>query len=52
MYHQFLNEPMVLDIEKASILTLRLPDDVSDFIVSQAINALELRLAEVESQPR
>ncbi|MCU7963291.1 hypothetical protein L5M28_12010 [Shewanella sp. SW32] len=39
MYHQFLNEPMVLDIEKASILTLRLPDDVSDFIVSQAINA-------------
>jgi len=39
MYHQFLNEPMVLDIEKASILTLRLPDDVSDFIVSQAISA-------------
>ncbi|MGL5028062.1 MAG: hypothetical protein ACRC6P_19105 [Shewanella oncorhynchi] len=39
MYHQFLNEPMVLDVEKASILTLRLPDDVSDFIVSQAINA-------------
>ncbi|MBS0041887.1 hypothetical protein KFE26_06140 [Shewanella sp. M16] len=39
MYHQFLNEPMVLDIEKASILTLRLPGDVSDFIVSQAINA-------------
>ncbi|MCU8023840.1 MULTISPECIES: hypothetical protein [unclassified Shewanella] len=29
----------MLDIEKASILTLRLPDDVSDFIVSQAINA-------------
>lgn len=39
MYHQFLNEPMVLDVAKASILTLRLPDDVSDFIVSQAINA-------------
>lgn len=39
MYHQFLNEPMVLDVEKASILTLRLPDDVSDFIVSQAISA-------------
>ena len=39
MYHQFLNEPMVLDVENTSILTLRLPDDVSDFIVSQAINA-------------
>ncbi|MGI2208078.1 hypothetical protein ACROAD_07315 [Shewanella baltica] len=39
MYHQFLNEPMVLDAEKASILTLRLPDDISDFIVLQAISA-------------
>lgn len=39
MYHQFLNEPMVLDVEKTSILTLRLSDDVSDFIVSQAISA-------------
>ncbi|MGW7675941.1 hypothetical protein [Shewanella sp. S23-S33] len=39
MYHQFLNEPMVLDVENTSILTLRLPDDVSDFIVSQAISA-------------
>ncbi|MGR3969218.1 hypothetical protein [Shewanella sp. 1180_01] len=39
MYHQFLNEPMVLDAEKASKLTLRLPDDISDFIVLQAISA-------------
>ncbi|MDT3337894.1 hypothetical protein Q4Q49_21740 [Shewanella sp. SP1S1-7] len=39
MYHQFLNGPMVLDAEKASILTLRLPDDISDFIVLQAISA-------------
>ncbi|KZK69708.1 hypothetical protein A1L58_00265 [Shewanella baltica] len=39
MYHQFLNEPMVLDAEKASILTLRLPDDISDFIVLQANSA-------------
>lgn len=39
MYHQFLNEPMLLDAEKASILTLRLPDDISDFIVLQAISA-------------
>ncbi|WP_338727930.1 hypothetical protein V8687_08855 [Shewanella baltica] len=39
MYHQFLNEHMVLDAEKASILTLRLPDDISDFIVLQAISA-------------
>ncbi|MGL4668306.1 MAG: hypothetical protein ACRCWR_10305 [Saezia sp.] len=39
MYHQFLNEPMVINAEKASILTLRLPDDTSDFIVSLAISA-------------
>jgi hypothetical protein len=44
MYHQFLNEPMVLDAEKASILTLRLPDDISDFIVLQAICAPLLEL--------
>lgn len=53
MYHQFLNEPMVLGVAKASILTLRLPDDVSDFIVSQAINAPLLEIiviAEAGSQ--
>ncbi|SIQ89331.1 hypothetical protein SAMN05421840_105173 [Shewanella morhuae] len=39
MYHHFLNEPIVLDVEKTSILTLRLPDDISDFMVLQAISA-------------
>ena len=39
MYHHFLNEPIVLDAEKTSILTLRLPDDISDFMVLQAISA-------------
>lgn len=54
MYHQYLNEPMVLDADKASIMTLSLPADISDFIVLQAMSAplLELIVVADGTQPK
>ncbi|MCL1089518.1 hypothetical protein L2744_07840 [Shewanella profunda] len=44
MFQQYLNEPMVLDADQASVLTLTLPSDISDFIVLQAMSAPLLEL--------
>lgn len=44
MHDQFLNEPMLLDVTQASTLTLHLPDDISDFLITQALDAPLLEL--------
>ncbi|MCA1896040.1 MAG: hypothetical protein LDL46_03535, partial [Shewanella putrefaciens] len=52
MFLQYLNEPMVLDAEQASVLTLTLPSDISDFIVLQAMSAPLLELIVLDSRPK
>ncbi|MGR6501859.1 hypothetical protein [Shewanella sp. Koi 1] len=52
MHHQYLNEPMVLDVGLASTLTLTLPSNISDFIVLEAMGGPLLELIVVSETPQ
>lgn len=52
MHHQYLNEPMVLDVGQSSTLTLTLPSNISDFIVLEAMGAPLLELIVVSETPQ
>jgi len=39
MHHQYLNEPMILDVAQTSSLIITLPSNMSDFIVLETMGA-------------
>lgn len=51
MHHQYLNEPMVLNVAQASSLILTLPSNISDFIVLETMGAPLLELIVVSQTP-
>ncbi|MCD8549168.1 MAG: hypothetical protein LRY74_01670 [Shewanella xiamenensis] len=51
MHHQYLNEPMILDVAQTSSLIITLPSNMSDFIVLETMGAPLLELIVVSQTP-
>ncbi|MGL4612854.1 MAG: hypothetical protein ACRCVV_02895 [Shewanella sp.] len=54
MYHQYLNEPVVFELSHNTLVTLTLSEDISDFVVLQAMGGplLELIVTQEGPQPK
>ncbi|MGL5390111.1 MAG: hypothetical protein ACRDA8_01745 [Shewanella sp.] len=54
MYHQYLNEPVVFDLNQGAVVTLTLSEEISDFVVLQAMGGplLELIVTQESPQPK
>ena len=51
MHHQYLNQPMILDVVQTSSLIITLPSNMSDFIVLETMGAPLLELIVVSQTP-